>query len=84
MKKVWTFLKKFWWIILAVISFVAGLLLPKRKEQGQDIEQLKKQADELEKQQNELEREAKEIENKKYFNDGDDAADYINTIRKRK
>lgn len=78
-------LKKFWWAILAVVSFIFGLLLKTMKAKAQTTqEQLENKFNELRTKQEELEKEAKEIENKKYFNDGDDAADYINTIRKRK
>ncbi len=78
-------LKKFWWAILAVVSFIFGLLLKTMKAKAQTTqEQLENKFNELRTKQEELEKEAKEIENKKYFNDGDDAAKYLNdTIRKR-
>jgi len=79
-------LKKFWWAILAVVSFIFGLLLKTMKAKAQTTqEQLENKFNELRTKQEELEKEAKEIENKKYFNDGDDAADYLNdAIRRNK
>ncbi|WP_126992264.1 hypothetical protein [Thermosipho globiformans] len=84
MKKVWEFLKKFWWLILAVLGFVAGLSFRKGKK-NPDVELLKeqrkdlqKEEEELKKEQERLEREAKEIEKKRYFNDPVDAAKYLN------
>ncbi|HRD20412.1 MAG TPA: hypothetical protein PK584_05050 [Fervidobacterium sp.] len=80
-------LKKFWWAILAVVSFLLGLFLRTRKaDKAQTTqEQLENKFNELRTKQEELEKEAKEIENKKYFNDGDDAADYLNdAIRRNK
>lgn|GEM_PF-5456939 len=79
-------LKKFWWAILAVVSFIFGLLLKTKKAKAQTTqEQLENKSNELRTKQEELEKEAKEIENKKYFNDGDDAADYLNdAIRRNK
>lgn len=91
MKKVWVFLKKFWWLILTALAFVAGLLVRKGKK-NPDVELLKeqrkdlqKEEEELKKEQKKLEKEAEEIEKKEYFNDPVDAANYINNeLRKRK
>jgi cell division protein FtsB len=91
MKKVWKFLRKFWWLILATLAFVAGLSFRKGKK-NPDVELLKgqrkdlqKEEEELKKEQERLEREAEEIEKKRYFNDPVDAANYINNeLCKRK
>lgn len=91
MKKDWVFLKKFWWLLLAIFAFILGLFFSRGKknpdislleEQREDLE---KDLDKLKKEQAQLEKEAKEIEKKKYFNNADDAANYINNeLRKRK
>jgi cell division protein FtsB len=91
MKKVWVFLKKFWWLLLAIFAFILGLFFSKGKKNPdvslleEQRQELKKEQEELKKEQEKLEREAEEIEKKRYFNDPVDAANYINNeLRKRK
>ena len=78
-------LKKFWWAILAVVSFIFGLLLKTMKAKAQTTqEQLENKFNELRTKQEELEKEAKEIEEKKPFDNVNDAIKYLNdNVRKR-
>lgn len=89
LKKVFEFLKKFWWLFLSVLAFVLGLLLKSYKipEDLQDLknerEDLQKEEDKLKEEQKRLEKEAKEIEKEKPFNNVDDAVKYINSRRRK-
>ncbi|OOC42198.1 hypothetical protein [Thermosipho sp. 1074] len=91
MKKLLAILKKIWWIFLLIIGFIAGLII-KNPRKVDDLEKLKQERGELKKEQHSLkkeqerlEKEAEQIEKKKYFNNVDDAAKYLNDVmRKRK
>jgi len=94
-KKTWEFIKKFWWAILMALGFIVGLLLGHRSDVHTESEKIrklkeeekafKKEQERLKKEQEKLEKEAEEIEKKKYFDNVDDAAKYIDRVlRKRK
>ena len=94
-KKTWEFIKKFWWAILMALGFIVGLLLGHRSDVHTESEKIRKLKEEekafkeeqerLKKEQEQLEKEAEEIEKKKYFDNVDDASDYLNDkFRKRK
>ncbi|ABR31290.1 hypothetical protein SU69_07325 [Thermosipho melanesiensis] len=80
MKKVLEFFKKFWWLVLAIFTFVLGISLLERERK-----ELQKKQKELKKEQKRLEKEAEEIEKTKYFDNPDSAAKFLNdALRKRK
>ena len=89
LKTMWTWIKKFWWIVLALLAFIAGVLIKKSKKVQVkiDLESIKqqkmKELEELEKKLEDLKKEEQEIYKKKHFDNVNDAIDYLNDVLKR-
>jgi hypothetical protein len=84
------FVKRFWWLILALVAFVGGAELAKKKQRQQlktELGEIKKRKTaELEKLEKELEKlkaEEKIIYDKKHFNNADEAIEYLNEVLKK-
>lgn len=100
LKKIFDFFKKFWWVILTIVSFLFGFLLTKKryksdiikekekenKEIDKAIETIDKELDKLKKKQDKLKKEENEIEENKdnNFNNTSDAVNFLNELFRRK
>lgn len=83
MKKFWEFIKKIpkgiWYALAGAISVLVYFLNKSPKKEDATAKELKS----LEDEQKRLQKEADEIANKKYFDNGADASDFLNdTLRK--
>jgi len=84
------FVKRFWWLILALVAFISGAELARKRQKQQlktELEEIKKRKTaELENLEKELERlkaEEKIIYDKKHFDNVDEAIEYLNEVLKR-
>lgn len=100
LKKILDFFKKFWWVILTIVSFLFGFLLTRKsyksdiikekekenKEIDKAIETIDKELDKLKKKQDKLKKEENEIEENKdnNFNNTSDAVNFLNEFFRRK
>jgi len=85
-----TFVKKFWWFALALLAFISGAELARKRQRQQlktELEEIKKRkAEELQRLEKELERlkaEEKIIYDKKHFDNADEAIEYLNEVLKK-
>jgi len=84
------FVKRFWWLILALVAFISGAELARKRQKQQlktELEEIKKRKTaELENLEKELERlkaEEKIIYDKKHFDNVDEAIEYLNEVLRR-
>lgn len=84
-KKIVEFLKKFWWLILAIAAFVLGTTLKSHKPKPSldQNKQLEQEQAELEQKLQELKKQEQQIQSQKKFDNQQDAADYINKLFKK-
>lgn len=83
MKKFWEFIKKIpkgiWYALAGAISVLVYFLNKSPKKEDTAAKELKS----LEDEQKRLQKEADEIANKKYFDNGADASDFLNDTLRR-
>lgn len=91
LKKMWSFLKKSWQWILALLAFVAGIIVARPKEKRYptsgtetELKRKKEQQEKLEKELEQLKREEEQIKDKRYFDSAEDAAEYLDEILRRR
>jgi uncharacterized membrane protein YgaE (UPF0421/DUF939 family) len=88
-KKIWMWVKEFWFFFVGIIIFIVGLLFipPEPPEEIKDLKKkkkdLEKKEQKLKKEYKQLKKEGKKIEEEKPFDNPDDAVKYLNS-RKRK
>jgi len=83
MRKILGALKKIWWLLVAIGSFVFGLvamfLLSREKPiTDEELNELKKEQEKLEREYQELKKKEEEIKKKTYFKNGEEAVEYLN------
>jgi len=82
-------IKRFWWLVLALVAFLLGAQVKKKKnlKLKTELEEIKRRKEEelkrLEKELERLKEEEKAIYKKQHFNNADEAIEYLNEVLKK-